>query len=93
MADKTDYEHQWLIDANGEIAFWTADTGIHGQTPLTSWTWSASTRCHGSIPDYVKMVKHFPCCAYGVLRIRSAIRQAHRGFALAALRRLTTGLT
>jgi hypothetical protein len=34
LADQTDYEHQWLIDPQtGELAFWTADTGIDGQTP------------------------------------------------------------
>ena len=53
LADQTDYEHRWLIDPHtGEIAFWTADTGIDGQTPvdleeldlvcidpLPSWAW------------------------------------------------------
>ena len=53
LADQTDYEHRWLIDPQtGEIAFWTADTGIDGQTPvdleeldlvcidpLPSWVW------------------------------------------------------
>jgi hypothetical protein len=53
LADQTDYERQWLIDPRtGEIAFWTADTGIDGQTPvdleeldlvcidpLPSWVW------------------------------------------------------
>lgn len=53
LADQTDYEHRWLIDPHtGEIAFWTADTGIDGQTPvdldeldlividpLPSWVW------------------------------------------------------
>jgi hypothetical protein len=53
LSDQTDYEHQWLIDPlTGEIAFWTADTGIDGQTPvdldeldlicidpLPSWVW------------------------------------------------------
>jgi restriction endonuclease Mrr len=35
LADQTDYEHHWLIDSDtGEIAFWTADTGIDGQTPV-----------------------------------------------------------
>jgi len=34
LADHTDYEHHWLINPDtGEIAFWTADTGIDGQTP------------------------------------------------------------
>jgi hypothetical protein len=37
LSDQTDYKHQWLIDPlTGEIAFWTADTGIDGQTPWTS---------------------------------------------------------
>jgi hypothetical protein len=53
LADQTDYEHRWLIDPQtGEIAFWTAGTGIDGQTPvdldeldlvcidpLPSWVW------------------------------------------------------
>jgi hypothetical protein len=53
LADQTDYEHHWLINPDtGEIAFWTADTGIDGQTPvdldeldlavidpLPSWVW------------------------------------------------------
>jgi hypothetical protein len=53
LADQNDYEHHWLINpGTGEIAFWTADTGIDGQTPvdldeldlvvidpLPSWVW------------------------------------------------------
>jgi Uncharacterised protein family (UPF0158) len=53
LADQTDYEHRWLINPEtGEIAFWTADTGVDGQTPvdlddldlvcidpLPSWVW------------------------------------------------------
>jgi Uncharacterised protein family (UPF0158) len=53
LADQTDYKRQWLIDPQtGQIAFWTADTGIDGQTPvdlealdlicidpLPSWVW------------------------------------------------------
>ena len=53
LADQTDYEHHWLINpGTGEIVFWTADTGINGQTPvdldeldliviepLPSWVW------------------------------------------------------
>ncbi len=53
LADQTDYERHWLISPDtGEIAFWTADTGIDGQTPvdldeldllvihpLPSWVW------------------------------------------------------
>jgi hypothetical protein len=35
LADQTDYEHRWLINPQtGEIVFWTADTGIDGQTPV-----------------------------------------------------------
>jgi hypothetical protein len=31
LADRTDYEHRWLINPQtGQIAFWTADTGIDG---------------------------------------------------------------
>ena len=53
LADQTDYEHRWLINPQtGEVVFWTADTGIDGQTPvdlddldlvcidpLPSWVW------------------------------------------------------
>ena len=53
LAGQTDYEHRWLIDPQtGEIVFWTADTGVNGQTPadledldlvcinpLPSWVW------------------------------------------------------
>jgi hypothetical protein len=53
LADQTDYEHRWLINPQtGETAFWNADTGIDGQTPvdlddldlvgihpLPSWVW------------------------------------------------------
>ena len=53
LSDQTDYEHRWLINPQtGEIVFWTADTGIDGQTPvdldeldlicidpLPSWVW------------------------------------------------------
>ena len=35
LADQNDYEHRWLINQDtGEIVFWTADTGIDGQTPV-----------------------------------------------------------
>ena len=35
LADQTDYDHRWLINPQtGEIAFWTSDTGIDGQTPV-----------------------------------------------------------
>jgi hypothetical protein len=53
LADQADSEHRWLIDPRtGEIVFWTADTGVDGQTPvdldeldlvcigpLPSWIW------------------------------------------------------
>jgi hypothetical protein len=53
LADRTDYEHRWLINPRtGEIVSWTADTGIDRQTPvdlddmdlvcidpLPSWVW------------------------------------------------------
>jgi len=53
LGDQTDYEHQWLINPQtGQVVFWTADTGIDGQTPidldeldlvgidpLPSWIW------------------------------------------------------
>jgi hypothetical protein len=35
LGDQTDYEHRWLINPlTGEIAFWTTDTGIDGETPV-----------------------------------------------------------
>ena len=35
LADQAGYEHRWLINPQtGEIVFWTADTGIDGQTPV-----------------------------------------------------------
>jgi hypothetical protein len=35
LADQTDYDHRWLIDPQtGQVAFWTSDTGIDGQTPV-----------------------------------------------------------
>jgi hypothetical protein len=53
LADQSAYEHRWLINPQtGEVAFWTADTGIDGQPPvdldeldlvgidpLPSWIW------------------------------------------------------
>ena len=53
LADRTDYEHWWLINPEtGEIVMWTSDTGIDGQNPvdlddldliaihpLPSWVW------------------------------------------------------
>lgn len=35
LADQDSYEHAWLVNPDtGEIVFWTADTGIDGQTPV-----------------------------------------------------------
>ena len=35
LSDQTDYEHQWLINPEtGQVAYWTSDTGIDGQTPV-----------------------------------------------------------
>lgn len=35
LADQTDCEHRWLISPEtGEVVFWTADSGIDGQTPV-----------------------------------------------------------
>jgi hypothetical protein len=53
LADQSDHEQRWLISPQtGEIVYWTADTGIDGQTPvnldeldlvcidpLPSWVW------------------------------------------------------
>ena len=41
LADQAGYEHRWLINPQaGEIAFWTADTGIDGRHPSISTTWT-----------------------------------------------------
>ena len=33
LGDQANYEYQWLINPEtGEVAFWTADTGIDGHT-------------------------------------------------------------
>lgn len=35
LADRTDYEHRWLIDPRtGQVALWTSDTGIDGENPV-----------------------------------------------------------
>ena len=35
LADRASYEHAWLVKPDsGEMLFWTADTGIDGQTPV-----------------------------------------------------------
>ena len=35
LSDQEAWEHRWLISPlTGEIAFWTADTGIDGQNPV-----------------------------------------------------------
>lgn len=55
LADQVDYEHRFLVHSQtGEIVYWTADSGIDGQTPvdlddldenligirpLPSWVW------------------------------------------------------
>jgi hypothetical protein len=53
LSDRTDYEHHYLINPEtGDIAIWTTDTGLDGQTPvdlddldmlvidpLPSWIW------------------------------------------------------
>jgi hypothetical protein len=65
LADQTDYEHRWLIDPRtGETAFWTADTGIDGKTPvdlddldlvcihpLPSWVWYQDMADNSLIDD------------------------------------------
>jgi hypothetical protein len=48
LADQLDYEYHRLINPDtGEIVFWTADTGIDGQTPvdLDGWNSLLFTRC------------------------------------------------
>jgi hypothetical protein len=53
LGEQTDYEHHWLINPQtGAIAYWTAESGIDGKTPvdldeldlicigpLPSWVW------------------------------------------------------
>jgi Uncharacterised protein family (UPF0158) len=35
LGDRSDYEHLFLINSRtGEIVYWSADTGIDGQTPI-----------------------------------------------------------
>ncbi len=35
LADQTDDEHRWLVDPRtGQVAFWTSDTGIDGESPV-----------------------------------------------------------
>ncbi len=35
LADQTNNEHRWLIDPRtGQVAFWTSDTGIDGESPV-----------------------------------------------------------
>jgi hypothetical protein len=52
LADQTDYEHRWLINPEtGEIAFWTADTGIDGHTPVDLD--ELSLVCIDPLPSYV----------------------------------------
>ena len=41
LADQTDYEHRWLINpTTGEVAFWTSDLGVDGETRSSSTTWT-----------------------------------------------------
>jgi hypothetical protein len=51
LAGQTDYEHRWLINPQtGEIAFWTADTGIDGQTPVDPG--ELNLVCIGPLPSW-----------------------------------------
>ena len=35
LADQTDDEHRWLVDPRtGQVAFWTSETGIDGESPV-----------------------------------------------------------
>jgi hypothetical protein len=52
LSDQADYETQWLINPQtGEIAFWTADTGIDGQTPVDLD--DLDLVCINPLPSYV----------------------------------------
>lgn len=64
LADQDAYEHRWLINSEtGEVVYWTADTGIDGQTPvdldeldligigpLPSWIW------HQDMADFAEAI-------------------------------------
>ncbi len=52
LADQTDYEHRWRINPQtGEVVFWTADTGIDGQTPVDLD--ELDLICIGPLPSYI----------------------------------------
>jgi hypothetical protein len=52
LADRTDYDHRWLIDPRtGEVAFWTSDLGIDGQNPVDLD--DLDLICIDPIPSYV----------------------------------------
>ena len=52
LGDQTAYEHRWLINPQtGEIVFWTAETGIDGQTPVELD--ELDLVCIGPLPSYV----------------------------------------
>ena len=52
LADRTDYEHRWLINPRtGEIVFWTADGGIDGNTPVDLD--DLDLVCINPLPSYV----------------------------------------
>jgi hypothetical protein len=52
LADQTDYEHRWLINPEtGEVAYWTSDTGIDGQTPVDLDELDLS--CIDPLPSYI----------------------------------------
>ena len=63
LADQTDCEHRWLINPQtGEIAFWTADTGIDGQTPVDLDELDPglhrSTAIVGLVPGHGRLRRH-----------------------------------
>jgi restriction endonuclease Mrr len=54
LADQTDYEHYRLINPDtGEIVFWTADTGIDGQTPVDLDDLDPDLVCINPLPSWV----------------------------------------
>jgi Uncharacterised protein family (UPF0158) len=52
LSDQTDYEHRWLINPEtGQVAYWTSDTGIDGQTPVDLD--ELDLICIGPLPSYI----------------------------------------
>jgi hypothetical protein len=54
LADQTDYEHRYLVNPDtGEIVFWSAETGIDGQTPIDFEELDPDLVCIDPLPSYI----------------------------------------